>query len=455
MEGVNMMDYEAIKRLGLHHFNIDYNKSFELYDETLNNHIINIYLKKDITMYCPGCGSKNFISRGSIKRKLEFANFAENNITLIWYRKRFKCNDCNHFFQENNPFLDTKKRITIQKDIKILQALKNINSNYTYVAKEFNVSPTYVIDLFDKRVDISKGALTSVICVDEVYTSKLSRNKFCFIIYSPQSHKIIDILDSRKKNVLNHYFENIPKIEKENVQYFSMDLYDNYRLIAKKHFPKAKIVADSFHVIKNLMECFRRLRIRVMKRFESLKYENSNYYWLYKKYWKFLNMDRSKLKYNSIKVNKSNMLLTPRQIVDYMLSLDDTLKRAYELKEEYLNFNFMAKLSNCEQWLDEIIYKFQIAQINEYIPFWKLLKNWRIEIINSFNYVDGKRVSNGPMERANRDIKTILRLSFGSTNFTRMRNRIMWIMNDDSAMLYSSKKYSNKRKSKARGPYKK
>ncbi len=53
------------------------------------------------------------------------------------------------------------------------------------------------------------------------------------------------------------------------------------------------------------------------------------------------------------------------------------------------------------------LYKFQIAQINEYIPFWKLLKNRRIEIINSFNYVDGKKVSNGPMERAIQDIKTI------------------------------------------------
>ena len=42
------------------------------------------------------------------------------------------------------------------------------------------------------------------------------------------------------------------------------------------------------------------------------------------------------------------------------------------------------------------------------------------------------------MERANRDIKTILRLSFGSSNFPRMRNRIMLVMNDDSAILYTS-----------------
>ena len=119
------------------------------------------------------------------------------------------------------------------------------------------------------------------------------------------------------------------------------------------------------------------------------------------------------------------MYLSFRQIIDYMLSLDDTLKLAYELKEEYLNFNSFAKLNTCEAWLDEIIYKFQTSQITKYISFWKLLKNWRIEIINSFNQINGYRISNGPMERTNRDIKTIFKLSFGSSNFPRMRNRIM------------------------------
>ena len=71
-----------------------------------------------------------------------------------------------------------------------------------------------------------------------------------------------------------------------------MDLYDNYRLIAQKYFPNAKVCADSFHVIKNLMDCFRKIRIRVMKRYEKLKSENSNYYWLYKKYWKILHKDQ-------------------------------------------------------------------------------------------------------------------------------------------------------------------
>ena len=55
------MDYESIKRLGLDHYNIDLDKSFETFDSSTNNHTIVLYLKKDETISCPYCfsGYKN------------------------------------------------------------------------------------------------------------------------------------------------------------------------------------------------------------------------------------------------------------------------------------------------------------------------------------------------------------------------------------------------------------
>ena len=47
------MDYESIKRLGLDHYNIDLEKSFESFDPSNNNHTIVLYLKKDKTISCP------------------------------------------------------------------------------------------------------------------------------------------------------------------------------------------------------------------------------------------------------------------------------------------------------------------------------------------------------------------------------------------------------------------
>ena len=112
------MDFEALKRLGLAYMNIDCEKSYESYNETNNNHIINIYLKKDEKTCCPNCGSNNVISRGSIKRTLQFANTIENNITLIWQRKRFICKNCNHFFRKIIHLLNLKKELQFKKTLK-------------------------------------------------------------------------------------------------------------------------------------------------------------------------------------------------------------------------------------------------------------------------------------------------------------------------------------------------
>ena len=243
------------------------------------------------------------------------------------------------------------------------------------MANKFNVSTTYVINLFDKKVDMKRLPLPEVMCVDEVYSKKISYHKYCFIIYSPFDRKIIDVLDSRRYESLDEYFSHISIAERDKVKYFSIDLYDTYRLIAKKYFPKAKLCADSFHVIKNLSNFFHQIRIRVMKKYAYLKLENDNYYWLFKRYWKLLTKDRTKMSHERFKVNQAGQYMCRFEIIDYMLSISKELKLAYELLHEYRNFNETATVENAEEWLNELILKFQNCLIEEYIPAWKLLSN--------------------------------------------------------------------------------
>jgi transposase len=111
------------------------------------------------------------------------------------------------------------------------------------------------------------------------------------------------------------------------------------------------------------------------------------------------------------------MHLTKYQIIEYMLELDDDLKTAYELKEDYRNFNFLVTKENAEAWLSDLLIKFENSNIQEFKPFIKTIKNWKTEIINSFNRINGFRISNARLERINRDIKHIFSTSCGSTNF--------------------------------------
>lgn len=69
-----------------------------------------------------------------------------------------------------------------------------------------------------------------------------------------------------------------------------------------------------------------------------------------------------------------------------------------------------------------------IEEIREY---GRTLYRWRNEIINSFYKVNGVRYSNAKIESRNRQIKTILRNSFGYKNFWRFRARVMYSVNKD------------------------
>lgn len=165
--------------------------------------------------------------------------------------------------------------------------------------------------------------------------------------------RIVEVLDSRKLDSLIDFFCKIPIKERDNVKFFSTDLYDTYRVLAKKCFPKAKICADS--LCKNISDAFHSLRREIMNYYDYLKLEKNNYYWLLKKYWRLLSLDPSKLKHKRFKVNKQGQFMSQHEILEYIFTIDKRLEIAYHLLHEYRNFNQTATIENAEEWLDEVI----------------------------------------------------------------------------------------------------
>ena len=134
-----------------------------------------------------------------------------------------------------------------------------------------------------------------------------------------------------------------------------------------------------------------------------------------------------------IPLTRHRMELTEDSIVAYMLSLDDELKGAYYLLNEYRDFNASATIEDAADQLDDLIVRFKNYHCEEYLRVAQCLTNWRDEIINSFNRINNHIISNGAMERINRDAKTIIRNSFGIRNFERFRNRVMYSINENSS----------------------
>ena len=87
-----------------------------------------------------------------------------------------------------------------------------------------------------------------------------------------------------------------------------------------------------------------------------------------------------------------------------------------------------------------------------------MLQNRKLEIINSFSRINvylSFLINNGPIEKANAEIRKLIKVPYGCSNFTRFKNHVMYVINYNESILGTKKKHTNKREFKPRGKYKK
>ena len=179
-----------------------------------------------------------------------------------------------------------------------------------------------------------------------------------------------------------------------------------------------------------------------MNKYEDLRVYSNSEYWLLKKFYKLLFLYPEEIEDKEYNFKKFDMILNKTSLIEYMLKCDNELKEAYYLMMEYKNFNKYYKYEDVKDKLEELIDEFTCSSSDEMKRFGSLLINWKKEILNSFIVVDGFRLSNGRLERANRYIKLMFSNAYGFTNFPRTRNRIMFTYNKDFKLLGYKRKFS-------------
>ena len=77
---------------------------------------------------------------------------------------------------------------------------------------------------------------------------KLSKLTWDGTFYDLSKHKVFDVFKGRSAREMEAYLKQLPG--KERVKVVCIDLSSTYRLMVKRYFPNAQIVADRFHVIR-------------------------------------------------------------------------------------------------------------------------------------------------------------------------------------------------------------
>jgi len=428
------MSYDIINLLKLEEFHhmIDSISSYRI------DNIIYIDLSFiDSKTSCPICQCSNIYKHGNVTKKIVHSITNHSKCIILYKAKRYRCKLCKKTYLENNPLSFRYDSISIYTKMEILNALRNYNQTFTQVANQFQVSIQKVVDVFDQHVDCKRLFLPKILCIDEIYTARISAYKYACVLLDFKNSQIIDIIPTRHKSYLRYYLGTLCRKELHQVKYVIMDMYEPYKDLITSILPKAMICIDSFHVIRQLNEAIKRIRIDIMNQYKDNKsFEHTDYwYYMLKKFHYFFLKDFDSIYEGLIYVARFKSKWNKYEIREYLLSIDKDLKAAYYLKEAYRQFNKHTVIMNDEdrqsavEQIKDFIYKFRNSKFESFRAFGETLTAWETFIINSFTLVEKRRLSNGPIEGMNSKIKTIIKISNGMRNFNRFRNRCMFSLN--------------------------
>lgn len=353
------------------------------------------------TVECIHCESQNLRTKDSFIRKVRHISLGERLSELHLRSHKFKCLDCNKYFNQRFTGVLPRKRSSelFRKEI---SRLHHQGISQSLLSKHKKLSCSTVEKWYQDIVD-RENRKFSKYCpkhmgIDEHFFSKKKGYSTTFADLG--KNKIFNLALGRSEKSLEAFLKGLKG--KEKVQTINMDLSTTYRSIARKHFKNALIVADRFHVIRlvnhHFMSTWKRLD-------EDSKYNRGVLSLMRTHNW---NLDDDR----RIKLKK-------------YLSDKPALKVLYEFKQELCKILILKSLNAREfrkvlpKFLD-FISKLRESGFEHMRKLGNTMDEWKEEIARMLRFTKNNSITEGFHTK----MEMISRRAFGFRNFNNYRLRV-------------------------------
>lgn len=212
---------------------------------------------------CPRCGSERLRMKDKRARRPRHESWGLRQCILEVESCKFRCQDCGRSFWQRFPGILPRKRATepFRRSV-FVRHYDGINRSRLARREQIGGATIerWFQDFLRREVAERRGATCPrVLGIDEHFFSR--KDGYATTFCNLGNHTIFDVVLGRSEAALEAYLAKLPG--KERVRVVCMDLASVYRAIVRKHFPKAKIVADRFHVIRlvnhHFLACWREI----------------------------------------------------------------------------------------------------------------------------------------------------------------------------------------------------
>jgi transposase len=326
-------------------------------------------------------------------------------VYLVFNIRRFRCPKCHKVFTESLSSIAFNQRHTRRFEEMVYQEC--LGQTFQDVARKLGMNWHTVERIFYQkayeRFQTTGKQFPQILGVDEI-SNKKRHKEYLLVISDLQRNCVIEVLPNRLKETLIDWFYRLTPWERENIKVVSMDLWIPYRQAVAQALPQAEIVADRYHVTKNLNEVLEKARRALQKHLpKDVASKLKGLRWVLLKAQEDLD-DKEKEKLQTV------------------YELSPMLRRLHQLKERFrIIFEHITDRKQAERFLESWVCEVKQFGCDKLLDFVKTLEHWWKPILNYFN----RRVTNGAVEGLNNRVKLIKRRAYGYRNVTNFRNRVV------------------------------
>lgn len=355
---------------------------------------------KAIRSACPSCGQKSSKVHSVSKQYKQDRRIWDKVVYLVLCKRRLRCLGCRKVFSEPDPVFGARRRSS--RRFREHLGREAIHQTIRHTARKERVGEGLVRRCLTEEAERLLGGATTpqssrVLGLDEFAVKK--GQVYDTAVMDIEHKWVLGVVSGRGQKEVEGFLDRLPSAEA--VEAVVIDMHEPYRQAIQMSLPRAKVVADKFHLLSHVHQALEQVRIDLQRKSGKKRELFRSRYLLLK--------------------GAERLTKEEEQQLEKLFFAYPKLVPAWLLKEDFRRWYNSPSRELAESGLldwEEKVVKYGPA------PFHKLfsmLRDWREEILNYFDY----RYTNGFVEGKNNRIKVIKRVAYGYRNSDNFRQRIL------------------------------
>lgn len=357
--------------------------------------------KKSTCEPCPKCAT--LCTKVYDHREVKIVDEPLRDIAVVlrFNKRRFYCKSCKKPFTEYLKGIKKGGRVTDRFRAFIFKCCERY-SNLSTVRKVARCSSGFVYKTYYEQLRKTRirqdRHWPHTLGVDEHFfkhNKDYGHRDFVTMLVDFNQSRLMEVVEGRQTDILRASVGHVRG--RENVKNVVMDLSETYRNFAREFFPKAKIIADKFHVIRLLHPAINRRRKEALGDNRSLPVRKL------------------------LLANGNNLDPVKRMILHKGLRQYDALREVYFYKECLHKLYRTHGIEKARQALINLTDAMAKSVLPEIISLRKTLLKWKNEILAYFE----TKITNAKTEGYNNKAKVIKRRAYGFRSFKNYRLKLL------------------------------